>query len=35
MTYFPNGLPARSAVQGRLLIDAKLEVEMIAYLPQP
>lgn len=35
MTYFPNGQPARSATQARLVIDAKIEIEVIAYRPKP
>lgn len=32
-SYFPNGLPARSTTESRLVVDAKLEIEAIAYKP--
>lgn len=32
-SYFPNGLPARSTTEARLVVDAKLEIEAIAYKP--
>jgi len=32
-TFFPNGKPARSTVESRLMIDAKIEIEVIAYKP--
>ena len=31
--YFPENPPARSTVGSRLMIDAKIEVEVIAYKP--
>jgi len=31
--YFPNGGPARSTVQSRLMVDAKVEIDVIAYKP--
>ena len=31
--FFPNGGPARSTVQSRLMVDAKVEVDVIAYAP--
>ena len=31
--YFPKNPPARSTVGSRLMIDAKIEVEVIAYKP--
>ena len=33
--YFPNGGPARSTVQSRLMVDAKVEIDVIAYKPLP
>lgn len=33
MSYFPNGTPARSTTEARLMVDAKVEVDVIAYLP--
>ncbi|HMQ92044.1 MAG TPA: RidA family protein [Amaricoccus sp.] len=32
--YFPNGGPARSTVRSQLMVDAKVEVDVIAYKPQ-
>ncbi len=32
--YFPNDPPARSAVVTELLVDVKVEVEVVAYRPQ-
>ena len=32
--YFPEDPPARSAVVNDLLVDAKVEVEVVAYKPQ-
>jgi len=29
--YFPGDKPARSAVQSRLMMDAKVEIDLIAY----
>lgn len=31
--YFPNNPPARSAVLNELLVDVKVEIEVIAYNP--
>ena len=31
--YFPKDLPSRSTVESRLMIDAKIEIEVIAYKP--
>lgn len=31
--FFPNGGPARSTVQAQLMVDAKVEVDVIAYKP--
>ena len=33
-TYFPKEPPARTTVESRLMIDIKIEVEAIAYVPQ-
>jgi reactive intermediate/imine deaminase len=33
MSYFPNGRPARSTTEARLMIDARVEVDVIAYKP--
>ncbi len=32
--YFPNEPPARSAVLNQLLVDIRVEVEVVAYSPQ-
>ena len=32
--YFPDSPPARSAIVSDLLVDAKVEIEVIAYKPQ-
>ena len=32
--YFPDGPPARSTVVSGLMVDVKLEVEVLAYSPQ-
>jgi len=32
--YFPKNPPARSAVVNELLVDVKVEIEVIAYRPQ-
>ena len=32
--YFPDSPPARSAIVNDLLVDAKVEIEVIAYKPQ-
>lgn len=32
--YFPNDPPARSAVVNDLLVDVKVEVEVVAYKPE-
>lgn len=31
--YFPNGAPARSTVRSQLMVDAKVEIDVIAYAP--
>lgn len=33
-SYFPKEPPARTTVESRLMIDIKIEIEAIAYLPQ-
>jgi reactive intermediate/imine deaminase len=33
MSYFPNGKPARSTTEARLMVDAKVEVDVIAFKP--
>ena len=32
--FFPHGGPARSTVRAQLMVDAKVEVDVIAYKPQ-
>ena len=32
--YFPNDPPARSAVLTQLLVDVRIEIEVVAYSPQ-
>ncbi|MBO9644447.1 RidA family protein [Pseudacidovorax sp. RU35E] len=34
MGYFPDGKPARSTTEARLMIDAKVEIDVIAYKPK-
>jgi reactive intermediate/imine deaminase len=34
MSYFKNGKPARSTTEARLMVDAKVEIDMIAYKPK-
>ncbi|MEO1114323.1 MAG: RidA family protein [Pseudomonadota bacterium] len=31
--YFPNGAPARSTVKSQLMVDAKIEIDVVAYKP--
>lgn len=31
--YFPDGAPARSTVQASLMVDAKIEIDVVAYKP--
>ena len=33
MAYFPGGKPARSTVESRLMIPAKVEIDVVAYRP--
>ena len=32
--YFPNGGPARATVRSQLMVDAKVEIDVIAYKPK-
>ena len=32
--FFPDGPPARSTVQSTLMVDVRIEIEVIAYKPQ-
>jgi len=34
MSYFPNGRPARSTTEARLMVNAKVEVDVVAYKPR-
>jgi reactive intermediate/imine deaminase len=34
MDYFKNGKPARSTTEARLMVDAKVEIDVIAYKPK-
>jgi len=34
MGYFKNGKPARSTTEARLMVDAKVEIDVIAYKPK-
>jgi reactive intermediate/imine deaminase len=34
MSYFPNGKPARSTTEARLMVDAKVEIDVVAYKPK-
>ena len=34
MSYFPNGRPARSTTEARLMVDAKVEIDAVAYKPK-
>ncbi|MFS4438165.1 RidA family protein [Paracoccaceae bacterium GXU_MW_L88] len=33
-SYFPNGGPARSTVRSQIMVDAKVEVDAVAYKPR-
>lgn len=33
LSYFPRGKPARSTTEARLMIDAKVEIDAVAYRP--
>ena len=32
--YFPGGRPARSTTEARLMVDAKVEIDVVAYKPK-
>jgi reactive intermediate/imine deaminase len=34
MSYFKNGRPARSTTEARLMVDAKVEIDVVAYKPK-
>jgi len=34
LSYFKNGKPARSTTEARLMVDAKVEIDMVAYKPR-
>jgi len=34
MGYFPDGKPARSTTEARLMIDARVEIDVVAYKPK-
>jgi reactive intermediate/imine deaminase len=34
MGYFPNGKPARSTTEARLMVDARVEIDAVAYRPK-
>ena len=34
MSYFGEGRPARSTTEARLMVDARLEIDVIAYKPK-
>ncbi|MEP7295285.1 MAG: RidA family protein [Burkholderiales bacterium] len=34
VSYFKNGKPARSTTEARLMVDAKVEIDMVAYKPE-
>ena len=34
MSYFPGGKPARSTTEARLMVDAKVEIDVVAYRPK-
>ncbi|HVR49537.1 MAG TPA: RidA family protein [Pseudorhodoferax sp.] len=34
MGFFPNGKPARSTTEARLMVDAKVEIDVVAYKPR-
>ena len=35
MTYFGEKKPARSTTEARLMVDARLEIDVVAYKPRP
>jgi reactive intermediate/imine deaminase len=34
MSYFAGGRPARSTTEARLMVDAKVEIDVVAYQPR-
>jgi len=34
LEFFPNDRPARSTVESRLMVDAKVEIDAVAYRPR-
>ena len=34
MSYFANGKPARSTTEARLMVDARVEIDVVAYKPK-
>ena len=32
--YFPDGKPARSTTEARLMVDARVEIDVVAYKPK-
>jgi enamine deaminase RidA (YjgF/YER057c/UK114 family) len=34
-TYFPEAPPARTTLEARLMVDIRVEIEVIAHAPQP
>lgn len=34
MGYFANGKPARSTTEARLMVDARVEIDVVAYKPK-
>lgn len=34
MAHFPGGKPARSTTEARLMVDAKVEIDCVAYRPK-
>jgi enamine deaminase RidA (YjgF/YER057c/UK114 family) len=34
MSYFGEGRPARSTTEARLMVDAKVEIDVVAYKPK-
>jgi reactive intermediate/imine deaminase len=34
MSYFPGGKPARSTTEARLMVDARVEIDVVAYKPR-
>ena len=34
LSYFPNEKPARSTTEARLMVDARIEIDVVAYKPK-